>query len=497
MSTKKNLIAINAITSINLLIGLVNNSVIAYLFGLTAKLDTYYVALIIPMLFMSLFVDFVGKNFLPVYSQEIKDNQFDKASVFASTIINSITVFSVVIILVLLVCSPALFKLISPGLNADTIDSTDSMFQILSVAMVFMGGATFLEYILQYHSQYIKVVVANLITSLTILVALLVFNERYAEFSLAIGYMGGQILRFVVLAFRIPHRHSLSFDFGSESFKRVLRNTATLVGSGLITRFKPVILRYFASMLAPGSISAYSMAQKLSSPIHQTSTIGVKMMSFSKSSKLYSDGKHQELGQFYTRVVSSVMFFIIPLTVWLGLCADEIITILFERGEFNREMHDYVYFALLGLLPSIVFLSICPLMSNGFYVIDKIKVPAILGPIDTVLYITVIWLLVGQYELLGLALANSLVFLIRFVVFAIFLGRYIDSFCTLLIFAKLLSYTFISISVFGLAYLLLSQISLELIRVGLILIAGFLMYLAIYYIKRDRSLQYILSIASR
>ena len=72
MSTKKILIIVNAITSLSLIVGLLNNSVIAFLFGLSSLLDSYFTAIVIPMMFMYLFVDFVGKNFLPVYSEEKK-----------------------------------------------------------------------------------------------------------------------------------------------------------------------------------------------------------------------------------------------------------------------------------------------------------------------------------------------------------------------------------------------------------------------------------------
>ena len=496
MSTKKTLVVINLITSVNLLVGLVNNAAIAAIFGLTANLDSYFVALIVPMMFMSLFVDFVGKNFLPVYSKEI-DINYKNASIFASTLINSITLFSIFIIVLFVLIAPSLFSVIAPGFSDPKINVSVNMFQIICPSIIFMGMATFLEYILQYNDKYSKVVAANLLSSVSMLLTMLAFNDRYAEYSLAIGYTVGQFIRVVVLVYRIQHTHFLALDFKSSAFKRVLKNTGILVGSGLVTRIKPVILRYYASMLESGSLSAYSMSQKLSSPIYQTSTIGVKMMSFSKSSKLYANGKTHQLGEFYTNVVCSVMFFIVPLTVWLGVCSDDIITLLFHRGEFDEKMHSLVLFSLYGLLPSIIFLSVCPLMSNGFYVINKISVPSILGPIDTVIYIISIIFLLDKYNIFGLSLANSIVFSFRFVVFTYCLGRFINSFSSRLVIIKLISYSVISITVFFIASLIFNEVKLEFLRVMLIFMLGILSYFIIFYVKRDKSLGYIISIARR
>ncbi len=494
MSTTKTLITVNVITSAGLLIGLVNNSIIAYLFGLSADLDSYFVALIIPMMFMSLFIDFVGKNFLPVYSEEI-GRDYQSASIFASTVINSVIISSVLMTALLILVSSTLFSIIVPGFSADQINVSVNMFLIICPAIILKSTSTFFGYILQYNDKYIKIAITSILSSFVSLLVMILLSSKYAEYTLAIGYTAGQLLSFFFLLINIPHKHSLRFDFKSASFQRILRNTGIVAGSGLITRIKPVILRYYVSMLEPGSISAYSMAQKVCSPIHQTSTIGVKMMSFSKSSKLYANGKTKELGVFYTNVICGVLFFIIPLTTWLGVCSDEIVTVLFHRGEFNEAMHSFVLLAIYGLLPSIILQSICPLMSNGFYVINKISIPSILGPVDTLVYIISMIYFIDSYKLLGVSLAHSFVFTIRFIVLSFFLGKFVETFSSHQVYLKFVSYTFVSIVIFALIYHSISFISLPLLRVATVLLVGLPIYVFIFYIKNDKYFKYILRVA--
>ncbi len=59
----------NALVLASLGIGLLNNVLIAALFGLTRNVDAFYAAMMLPSLFMVLCVDYLGKNFLPVLAQ--------------------------------------------------------------------------------------------------------------------------------------------------------------------------------------------------------------------------------------------------------------------------------------------------------------------------------------------------------------------------------------------------------------------------------------------
>ena len=113
MSTAKKLLSINIVTSLSLVVGLISNSFVAFFFGLSPLLDAYFTAQVLPAMIMGMFLDFIGKNFLPIFS-ECKKNGADDASQLASNVINVVLLLSIVIVGILITTSEALFSFIVP-----------------------------------------------------------------------------------------------------------------------------------------------------------------------------------------------------------------------------------------------------------------------------------------------------------------------------------------------------------------------------------------------
>ena len=83
MSTARSLLTANVIVFATILVGMANNVLIANFFGLTRLLDSYYAALVLPELCTSLFLDFLGRNFLPAYAA-VRQSDPERAARLAS-----------------------------------------------------------------------------------------------------------------------------------------------------------------------------------------------------------------------------------------------------------------------------------------------------------------------------------------------------------------------------------------------------------------------------
>jgi len=497
MSTAKKLLSINLITSISLAIGLISNSVIAYFFGLTPILDAYFTALVVPSMFMGLFLDFVGKNFLPIFS-ECKKRGTDDASRLASTVVNVVVLLSILIVGILLAVSQPLFDLIVPGFSEEQALAVNNMFLIMAPSIILMGINMFHSYIWQYHEHYLRPVLASAILPLPILLSVVMFHDTYAEFSLAIGFLVGQVMRCLIVTIGVGYQyHFRIFDLKGDG-RRIVKSSGILTVSGLLSRMKPILERYYGSMLDAGSISALAFADKVCNPIAKTSTIGVKMMAFSKASRLHAKGQLQAFGELYTKTIIAVFMFIIPVVVWAALSSETIISLLFTRGNFDQSMQITVSLAFIGLLPSIIFVSVNRILSNGFYVLDRIMVPALAGPVAIIIYLGGLMVVVERYEILGLALARTLLTGFRFFVQVYFLSRFLNSFTAKSVLAKLVVYLVIAMFSFLAANEL--AIVAELGSMGQSILTGFvgiLFYFATLYVFKDSGFSYVRAVIFR
>jgi peptidoglycan biosynthesis protein MviN/MurJ (putative lipid II flippase) len=166
-----------------------------------------------------------------------------------------------------------------------------------------------------------------------------------------------------------------------------------------------------------------------------------------------------------------------------------LIAVLFLRGEFTLDMATLVSLGLLGLVPAIVFQGLTPILSNAFYAMNMIRVPAIVMPFGTAIYLGLAMLLSARYGILGLAFAESLSWIALFIALLFLLARSLGQFSAGRAIKALLQYTITSLLSFGLTTRLLVESDLPaLLSLLISLTIGGGLYLLLLTVLRDDGL---------
>ena len=215
-------------------------------------------------------------------------------------------------------------------------------------------------------------------------------------------------------------------------------------------------------------------------------------MAFTKSAKLFAKDQLREFGELYTLIIITILLFAAPISVWIGLNSDEIVRILFMRGEFDEKMHTLVAHALVGLVPSIIFMGASQILSNGFYVMNKIRVPAVVMPSAVVVYLLCVRVLYETHGVFGLAIATSVWAFFMFCALTILLRVMMEWFSATHVFFKLLFYVGVAVVTFWPTVVATNwMISNEIARLFTSLIIGCAIYAVLLAIVRDRGFLYV------
>jgi putative peptidoglycan lipid II flippase len=112
-----------------------------------------------------------------------------------------------------------------------------------------------------------------------------------------------------------------------------------------------------------------------------------------------------------------------PLLWWIALNSDALVRMLFLRGHFTPEMAAVVAGVLLALVPSVLFLGVNQLLSNAFYAMDRVKVPALVMPFGTLVYVAAAVPLSAWLGTQGLAVATTVASMTVFAALLIAVAR--------------------------------------------------------------------------
>jgi len=418
----RGVVNVNALVVAALGLGLVSNILIATLFGLSHRVDAYFAALVLPTLFMALCIDYLGKNFLPVLASAKAVSEACASSV-TSSIVTIVVLLAAAVTALLVGFSAPLFAALLPGFDAEALELVSRYFAIMAPSIVFMAVNTFHEYVWLYEERFTYVCLVRTALPAANLAGLLALAPWLHEYCLPAGYLLGHLAVFVLLLRRLPYRYRPQIALRPGFERRVFVNSAIVMSTGLLARSKPIVLNYLASLLGSGAIAAMALATKLTEPLERSAFTGIRMLMFSRAVRLAVERDHRSIGELYSRGLRVAFLVLAPLIWWIALNSGALVEVLFGHGKFTPEMVSLVAGILLALVPSVLFLGVNQLLSNAFYAMDRVKVPAIVMPLGTAVYIAAAVPLSRWLGTQGLAVATTVAAVTVFMALLVALAR--------------------------------------------------------------------------
>jgi putative peptidoglycan lipid II flippase len=403
----RGVINVNALVAAGLVVGLLSNVLIAALFGLSRRVDAFFAAWMLPNLFMVLCIDYLGKNFLPVLGAAKRIGE-DCAGSVTSSIVTIVALLATAVTAALFLLREPVFALLLPGFDVAELELVGSYFAIMAPSMVLMAVNTFHEYVWQYEERFTYISLTRLALPLANCAGVLALGPWLGEYCLPIAYLVGHATAFLLLLRGLPYRYRPQIALRPNLERRVFANAAVVMSTGIVARSRSIVVNFMASQLGSGAISALAFARKLTEPLERTVFTGVKMLMFSHSVRLVVADDRAGLAALYDRGLRAAFLVLSPLIAWIALDSRVLVELIFARGKFTPEMASVVGGVLLALSPTVIFAGVNQLLSNAFYAMDRVKVPAVVMPFGMLVYIAGAIPLSTRLGAQGLAAASSL-----------------------------------------------------------------------------------------
>ena len=260
INNARSIVTVNVLVLAMLAIGLLNNVVIAAVFGLTRRVDAFFAAAMLPSLVMVLCVDYLGKNFLPVLALA-KQESDQSAAGMTSSIVTIVATFALIASALLAVFAGPVFSRAATGFRRRRDRAREPLLPDHGAGDRADG---------HQHLPRIRVAVRRALRadygdqdgvagreSRRDRVA-----RAVARRVLPAGRLPVRTLRLVRAAARPAHRYRYSPTLRMRAHleRRVFTNSAVVMSTGLIARTKSIFMNYLASHLGSGAISALALA---------------------------------------------------------------------------------------------------------------------------------------------------------------------------------------------------------------------------------------------
>lgn len=350
-------VAVGLVAAMSL--GLVAQSILAYYFGAGADTDALFMARDI--------AEFATKLLLPTQAIGVLVPMFlamqlgrsQNALAFVSALMWTVLTPAVPLVVAVIVFAPELVTAFAPGFDDATSHQTATLLRYLAPTAWFVVAGSFAVAILQARERFGVAMLSNVAGQAAAAASLppmvIEFGLTGASLGLLLG-AGVQwalswalLLREGMPPFGNPLRHQLEI-------RRFARRTFPFLAYAGMSQGSAIVYRISASTLISGAFAALSFGHRLYRAVFSLIFLPIQIVLFPALARHEAEGRPQDLTGELRASLRHVVYIVTPVVVATVLLRTELVSLVFERGDFTAEATADTSLALavfaLGLLPA-------------------------------------------------------------------------------------------------------------------------------------------------
>ncbi len=420
------------------ILGLLRNSLFAYVFGASSTSDAFWQAFLVPdFIFAVIAGGALSSAFIPVFTQYIVSDHDEKTAWhITSSLLNLIVVIMTGFALIAFVFDPWIVPLYNPGLsqsNPQELSLIISLSRIMLLQSVIMGGGVIINSVLFAKQNFLRPAIGTVLYNVGLIAGLipglfltlhrtpatLTFSAYLATLGVVLGailMVGVQVpaalKEGMIYTFSFDWRHPAVIQIARQMVPRVF-NSAMLYFSIFVDRALILLMAAAVGLNAGGSITEYYQAFLLISLPLGIFGMAVSTAAFPTLAENVTLGRMDRFRNIIQDTLRSILFLSLPSSIGLIVLGLPIIQVLLEHGAFNLDSAISTSVPLAFYALGLIGLSMVEILTRSFYALRDTKTPVTVSIVQFIFKISLSILLIQAYRwglkwgLGGLALATA------------------------------------------------------------------------------------------
>ena len=393
-------------TALSRILGFVRDMVIAWMFGASWQIDTFFVAFRIPNLVRRLVAE--GTLSLPLVSVIMSYRQKEEQKEIAQRLFSLYIVAGLSLTLFGIVAAPAIAGVLGFGFSAHVYSLSVVLLRIMFIYCLCASFVAYAMGVLNTQGVFFMPALSPVLLNVGIILFCYIAYVYSNVMWLAAGVVAGGILQCIVL---IPlYKTGVRLNIGRVDARvDMLHMIVASVMGVAVYHINVLVNTMMASTLAQGSVSYLYYADRFIEIVSGVFIISMSNAFHPEVSELWAKKDYKRLQKTITKMLQASLFIAFPASIGLIVTGKVILATFFEHGNFFSHETLMTYkalaFAAAGI-PAFAVVRICmPLFismrASAF--VNRISMAAII--LNAVLGFVLMHthLLHG-----GLALANSI-----------------------------------------------------------------------------------------
>ncbi len=398
------------------ILGLVRDAACAVYFS-SYSLDAFYLALVVPNLLRRLFGEgAMASSFIPVFA-EIRENEGEKSAAEFTRI--TFTALTVVLLGCFFILRMGTFAA-GMWLTSDKMKLFLSLLNTMLPFLIFICLSALFAAVLNSLGSFALPAAGQAILNMVWIAGVLVLERVLGVRAAAVGVLAGGVVQCLILVPAMARRGiSLGFrwNFSHPGLKKLVTIAGPVTLGFLLVQINVAVDRIVAETMIPGNgaVSALYFGNRLIQLPLALFGIAIATAVFPALSSCAARGDYDGMKVSLRQALRTVFFVAVPSAIGLAVMRHEIVSLLFQYGEFTSEMvyrtGTVIVFYAAGLW------AYCGIhvATRFLYSLQDMKTPIKIASAMVILNLILNLALVGRMKEGGLALATAITSAMTFV----------------------------------------------------------------------------------
>lgn len=416
MALLRSIATVGGYTLISRVLGFARDILIAAILGAGPVADAFFVAFKLPNFFRRLFAEGAfNAAFVPLFSGRLASEGLAAAQIFATSVLSVMVVFLYVFVTLLQIGMPLLMYGFAPGFaeDPDKFQLAIELTRLTFPYLLFISLVSLLGGVLNSLGRFAAAAATPIILNIVLIGAMLGATPYLPTpgHALAWGVAVSGVAQFIWLVIAC-HRAGMTLPLRrprlSPGVRRMLRLMVPgAVGAGVV-QINLLIDIVIASTLPTGAVSYLYYADRVNQLPLGVVGIAIGTALLPLLSRQLREGNAAEARNSMNRGIEVALLLTVPGAAALLVISQPVITVLFERGEFDAPIAAATAQALMAYAVGLPAYVLVKVLGPGFFAredtVTPVKIAIVCVTVNVVLNLTLIHFLAH----VGIALATAI-----------------------------------------------------------------------------------------
>ncbi|WP_320130889.1 murein biosynthesis integral membrane protein MurJ [uncultured Sphaerochaeta sp.] len=421
-SSEKSSVIMMACTLASRLLGILKARIIGSVFGANGVADVINFTFNIPNNFRKMFAEGALNNALIPHFSALVENK-DRHT--ANRLLALLCTYQALLFLPLCILSyfysRPLIAFFS-DFNSEKIKLGAELLPFFMVYLATISIGTSFNGLLFCHKNYFQASFAPLLFSLSVILGIQFFHDSLGAMSMAYATVFGGLAQGFYSYYAIRkfgYRLKVAINPKGTPFKPLMKAWFHVVLGSSFLIAGQMVAYWFASGLSEGSVTAFSNSIIFWQTPYGIFYNSISQVSFTILSSAWAMGKKDEIQKQASTALQYLATFMVPSFILLFFLSNECVSSILQTGNYTLADSMLTARILNYYLIGMLIVSWYGMMQKLGYSVNRHRQMTQISIIQTVLDVLLMYLLLPTYGILALPIANTLSFLVGFILLAI------------------------------------------------------------------------------